>query len=307
MITHYYRTLKDIKLKVCERPRAGIWTHVVSPTEEELVLLVADYALDEAIVADINDFFEMPRFERSGNVAYFFTRYPFDEKTEDTDTAPILIIIGESFVVTISKREAPFLTPFIDGDVDIHTTQKTKTFLDFMSALTFVYEKKISLMRKAVYRDRTRIDDIKAQDIQRFVSYEHELNDTIAAMVPTNVWLKQLSTGNYIHMYNEDVELMEDLMIANNQLVDSAKAVLKTIQNIRKATESILTQKLNSTIKLLTALTVILTIPTLFSSVYGMNIALPLSERPDAFWLLIGLIITIMSVTTYLFINKRWF
>src|SRR5690606_40623720 len=98
MITHYFRTLKDSELKKLETVRTGIWTHVVDPTRDDLAYLKQEFALDELMLDDATDFFEVPRFEREGSIAYFFVRYPFDEKTEDTDTAPLLIALGESFV-----------------------------------------------------------------------------------------------------------------------------------------------------------------------------------------------------------------
>ncbi len=126
------------------------------------------------------------------------------------------------------------------------------------------------------------------------VNYEHELNDIIASVVPTNTWLQQVANGNFIQLFNEDVELMEDLMIANSQLVDSARSVLKTIQNIRAATEAILTNRLNSTVKTLTILTIILTIPTVVSSLYGMNVPIPLANNPMAFWLILVFIVVLV-------------
>lgn len=307
MITHYFRTLKDTELKTYEEPRTGAWTHVVTPTDEELAELVKVFTLDEAIVEDAKDFFEVPRFEHSGGVSYFFARYPFDEKDEDIDTAPLLIAMGESFVLTLAQREVPFMKRFIEGKEPIVTTQKTKLFIQFMSALTAAFERELTRMRKAVYRDRTRLRRIRGRDIQRLVTYEHQLNDAISAIVPTNAWLQQLTAGSHIQMYTEDVELMEDLMIANSQLVDSARAVLKTIQNIRGASEAILTQRLNNTIQMLTALTIILTIPTIVASLYGMNVQLPLEGHPYAFWLVLVFIVTVVALVTNYFIRKQWF
>ena len=107
-------------------------------------------------------------------------------------------------------------------------------------------------------------------------------------------------------MFNEDRELMEDLLIANNQLVESAQSILKTIQNIRSATEATLTQNLNYTIRILTATTVILTIPTLVSSLFGMNVKVPLQDHPYAFWLILVLIIACVGLTIHFFMRNRW-
>lgn len=307
MITHYFRTLQDTELKVHTEPRAGVWTHAVAPDEAELAQLQEWYNLDPDILEDASDFFEVPRFEKEGSVSYFFTRYPFDEKDEDIDTAPLMVAIGESFVLTVAQREVPFLQQFISGSRVAHTTQKTKFFLELMDSLTRAYNIELTRMRKAVYRDRTRVRAIAGRDIQRLVSYEHELNDAIAALVPTNNWIKLLSKGNHIQMYNEDVELMEDLVIDNNQLIESAMSILKTIQNIRSASEAMLTQKLNNTIQMLTALTIILTIPTIISSLYGMNVTVPLGAHPYAFWLVLVFILIVMSGAVMYFRRKYWF
>ena len=300
MITHYFKTLKDSELKTLDAVRTGVWTHAIAPTDDELGVLIGEYGLDEAIIADIRDFFEVPRMEKSGSATYFFTRYPFDEKDEDIDTAPLLIVVGESFVLTIAQREVPQFTDFISGKTAIQTTQKAKFFIQIMDGLTKSYEYELTHLRRSVHSDRTRLRKIGNREIERLVNYEHELNDMIASVVPTNAWLQQVAKGNYMQLFHEDVELMEDLMIANSQLVDSARSVLRTIQNIRTATEAILTNKLNTTIKTLTILTIILTIPTVVASLYGMNVPLPLSTNPMAFWMILVVIIgTVTGVVIF--------
>ncbi len=306
MITHYFRTIKDAELKVLDEARAGVWTHVVRPTDEELAELVSLYALDEAILEDAKDFFEVPRMERSQGSTYFFTRYPYDEQEEDAETAPLLIIMGESFVLTITLRDVPQFKKFVTGKEVVHTTQKAKFFIQLMTAVTTSFEQKLVRLRRSVHRDRAKLRVISNRDIKRLVDYEHELNDMISAVVPTNVWLQTVTKGNYMQLYNDDVELMEDLMIANSQLVESARSLLKTIQNVRNATEAILTNNLNGTIRTLTILTILLTIPTIISSLYGMNVALPLMDNPLAFWLVIVLILVVVSATVYFFKRNQW-
>ena len=307
MITYYFRTLKDDTLKEIEDARSGVWVCVESPTDEELKRLVDDFGLDETILEDARDFFEVPRVERSGGASYFFTRYPYDDPDEDTETAPLLIVMGESFVVTITQREMPLLKRYIEGKDVIHTTQKARFFIQIMAGVTNAFERELVRLRRAVHRDRARLRRIGNREIVRFVNYEHRLNDMVAAVVPTNAWLQQVTTGSYMQLYSEDVELMEDLMIANSQLVNSARTVLKTIQNVRNAAEAILTNNLNATIKTLTAITILLTVPTIVASLYGMNIGLPLEAHPNAFWLVVVFILMVVSLLIWFFKRKDWF
>lgn len=306
MITHYFRTLKDGELKVLEVPRSGTWTHVVSPSDEEIATLVSTFELDKDILEDARDFYEVPRMEQSLGATYFFTRYPFNQNQEDVDTAPLLIVMGETFVVTLSVKEVPQFKAFFESKEIVHTTQKAKLFIQIMTILTTSFERKLVRLRRAVHKDRAQISRIGPREIERFVNYEHELNDMIAAVVPTNAWLLKVTSGNYMSLYNDDKALMEDLMIANSQLVESARSVMKTIQNLRNASEAILTNRLNSTIQRLTVLTIILTIPTIVASLFGMNVPLPLADTTFALPLIIGGILLIVGLIIAIFRKYEW-
>jgi magnesium transporter len=95
-------------------------------------------------------------------------------------------------------------------------------------------------------------------------------------------------------------------VIDNTQLVDSARSVLKTIQNVRSAAEAILTNTLNNRIKTLTVLTILLTIPTIISSLYGMNVSLPGMQEPWAFTAVIGSIVVSVGLVLWLFKKNQW-
>lgn len=306
MITHYFKTVQDTELKELDSIRTGVWTHVISPSETEVAELVHEYKLDEAVLEDAQDFYEVPRMEHSGGVTYFFTRYIFDEKDEVVNTAPLLIAMGESFVLTVALRPVPQFDRLTQDSAQIVTTQKTKLFILLLDTIVGSFEKELMRLRRVVHRDRVKLRRIGPREIQRLVNYENELNNIIAAVVPTNNWLKQLSGGNFMQMYNEDIELMEDLSIANQQLIDSSRQLLVTIQNVRNAAEAIMTSTLNTTIKTLTLLTIILTIPTIVSSLYGMNVPLPLQDNPLSFWMVLVLIMLGMSGALYLFKRNEW-
>jgi magnesium transporter len=306
MITHYFKTLKDSELKQVIEPRVGVWTHVVAPNKAELTSLVTLYGLDAAILEDSQDFFEVPRMEQSGSATYFFTRYPYDEKDEDSDTAPILFIMGDTALITVAPREIPQFEAFFSGKINCNTTQKTKLLIQLIGSVMKSYEAELVMLRRAVHRDRTKLRRIGAREIQRLVNHEHALNNMITALMPTNMWLSQVTKGNYIQLYAEDVALMEDLLIGSGQLIDSARSVLKTIQNVRSASEAIMTSTLNTTIKTLTIVTILLTIPNVVSSLFGMNVPLPMAEWPYALAVICLLIGVLIATALYLFKKNDW-
>lgn len=307
MIAYYFRTPEDDSIEEIEDIRDGVWIHAVEPTEAELASLVEKLKLDELILEDSRDFFEVPRIERSDGVTYFFTRYPFNEQTEDTDTAPLLVVVGKTFVLTITLRDVPQFTALLKGKREVATTQKVKLFIQIMQEITASFERQLVGLRKSVHRDRAKLRKIGNQEIVRFVNYEHKLNDMLGAVLPTNVALQQVMGPGFLAVQDEDKELFEDLRIDNAQVVESARSLLKTIQNIRNAAEAILTNNLNNRIKTLTVLTILLTIPTIVSSLFGMNVPIPFAETRFAFTLVLVVIITVVFFMVWYFKKHDWF
>jgi len=148
---------------------------------------------------------------------------------------------------------------------------------------------------------------IGPREIERLVQYETKLNSMVDALIPTNDWLQHVPKGNYMQLYNDDVEMMEDLEIANSQLVNSARSVLKTIQNIRSGVEAIMSSRLNNSLRVLTVLTILLMVPQVIFSLYGMNVDLPFQQNTYTFTYLAIANILILGILVAIFKRKNWF
>ncbi|RMD59430.1 magnesium transporter CorA family protein, partial [Candidatus Parcubacteria bacterium] len=125
-------------------------------------------------------------------------------------------------------------------------------------------------------------------------------------LIPTSTILQNLLKGGYFPLYEEDEELVEDLLLSTNQLIEMSKATLKYIVNIRDAYSTIMSHELNRVMKILTSLTIILTIPTMIASFYGMNVALPWATSPLAFVGIILFTLVVSVLLLVLFIKNRW-
>ena len=307
MITYYFRDTQDESLKELDTISTGVWIHAVEPSREELAELFAKFDLEEELIDDVQDFFEVPRVDKSDNATFFFTRYPSSNHGENVETAPLAIIFGETFVLTVAQSDIPQFEQFINGKTVVHTTDKTKLFLSMMQAIKESFERELVKLRRSVHRDRARLRRVGNREIERFVIYEHKLSDMITALIPTNTALQQVTKGNSLHMLEEDQDFLSDLIVDNNQLVDSARSVLKTLQNIRSATEAILTNNLNTTIRTLTLFTVLLTIPMVVASFFGMNVKLPFADAEWAFWVILGTVFVIVGIVVTYFKRNEWF
>ena len=305
MITIYYKTLKEQELQTLEKFKTGSWVAVENPTEEELDFLAQNLTLNRDLLADAVDPHEVPRVEREGGVTYVYTRVPFQEEIEAT-TAPLMIAVGKNFVLTISHRSLPFFTKFQEGRVEFYTTQKTKLFLQIFSEINTTYSSFINNIAKNVRGVTVRLEDIGNKEIKQFVMFEGSLNDFLAALVPTNTLLNNLLSGKFLQLYEQDHELVEDLMLSNRQLIELCQSNMRSIGNVREGYSTIMSNNLNRVIKILTALTIILTVPTIIASFYGMNVRLPLADSPDAFLVVLGVTILVSIVVLALFLKNRW-
>ena len=306
MLTNYFRTLKDDSVKKIDAVRNGVWLHAESSTEQDVQQLADNLGLDMGILEDAQDFYEVPRLERSDGVTYFFTRYPYNEQKEDIDTAPLLIVMGDNFVLTVAQRPVPQFDSIISGKVTAYTTQKTKLFIIMMELITQLFERQLITLRRSVLKDRVNLSKIGSKEIVRFVNYEHRLNDMVAAVLPTNVAIQQIMGGKYVQVIDDDKEALDDLRIDNDQVLESARILLKTIQNVRSASEAILASSLNTRIKTLTVLTILLTIPMVIASLYGMNVTLPLESHPDAFMYVVGSVLAAVGLMVWYFRKNDW-
>jgi magnesium transporter len=306
MITIYQKSIRDEKVKKIADAKPGSWIYVESPTDNEIEEITKKYDLDLGHIKDALDPFEVPRLEFEGKDAYIFTRIATGDE-ERTITFPLLVIITETALITVSSKQPPFVNKFTEGKVDFTTTQKTKFFLQIFSQINKTFSDEVTKISRNVRSTSVNLEDIDNKTIIQFVSFENVLNDFLSALVPTGTILKNLLTGKSLSLYEEDKDLIEDLMLANEQLTESCRSNLKNIVNIRESYSTIMTNNLNRVIKMLTSITIVLTIPMIITGLYGMNVALPLAENPFAFWIVLFIMVGIAGGILFALNKKRWF
>jgi magnesium transporter len=305
MIKFYYKTIKEPRLQILKNFQIGSWVFVESPNKTELRKLAAKLKLDFGLLNDGLDPYEVPRVEKEENKTYVFTRIPY-KSDQGISTMPLLLVVAENFVLSLSKEKLPLWKNFLEEKIEFFTTQKIKLFFQIFVEINQVYRHFLTEISKEVRHATGKLEQVSNREIMRFVVFENTLNDFLAALVPTNTLLNELLSGKYFTLYEKDEELMEDLFLAAGQLIENCKANLKNIVNIRDTYSTIMTNNLNRVIKLLTALTIILTIPTIIASFYGMNVNLPLAQSSHAFWLISAFTVVLVAAVLAIFAKNKW-
>lgn len=311
MIRYFYRNSKseDRKLIELDESKKGAWIYVENPNEDEIAQLAEKFDLDEGHLEDALDVDEVPRFEVEEDQQYIFTRFVYTDSSLQVDTVTLLIITSPSFFITVSSKKLPQLDRMISGKFDVTTTQRTKLMLQLLNQIVSAYDTQLSAITRQIKatRARLRVEDIRNSDFINFVAIEDQVDDFLSALAPTNAILRRLLTGKHLKLYEEDRDLLEDLLLNSEQSIESCRTSLKTIVNIREAYSTIMGNNLNRVIRQLTVLTVLMTVPTIVSGIYGMNVALPFEGTPWAFAFVIMLILGISAFLLLIFRRQRWF
>jgi len=307
MLKYYYKTIRSEKLEEREKFQKGVWVHAENPTEDEIATLIKNHGLDEGLIADALDEDEMPRLERDGELVYIYVRAAVALTNNAFDTMPLLIVYGPDSIITISLRKLPHFAPFFGSKLEFTTTQRTRFMLQILNQIAEQYDKYITTTSKQIkaIRNRLRGHEIHNKDFLDFVTIEDEINEFLAALLPAGATLRRLKLGRSIVMHEDDRDVIEDLELSITQSIEACRSNVKSIINIRQAYSSISSNNLNRSIKILTIVTVMITLPNIFFSMYGMNITLPFADMEWALFALLGVIAVVLVLAYVLLKQKR--
>jgi len=307
MLDIYYKTTKDKDFKESKSVRDGAWINVNNAQKEDLEKIVKLTSLDYADLQDALDPYELPRIERHEDSVIIFVRNPrVKVKEEFLYTQPLTIIITNKYFITISISKNEVLENVLNKKLNLATTQRARLLIHIFLLIAQKFTKEIKAVKNNVLSQQKHIRNIESSDIVKLIENEEILNQYTSALSPMRNVFKTITKGKYIYLYEYDEDSLEDMIISINQSVDLCDVSIKSIQSLRDSYQIIFTNRLNKVIKFLTSFTIIMTIPTIVASIYGMNVSLPLSQNPFAFWYIMIIAFGISLIFMYIFFRKKW-
>lgn len=303
----FYSTAKNSTLRELKVERSGAWIHLESPQNTELEALAKTHGLDIDLLLDGIDPNESPRIEREGTNTYIFTRYCLPED-EQLTTAPMLIIYTDEVVITVCTKPFDGISHLLSPDAEVYTSKRAQLVLQLLSEVNSGFKRRINQVSKRIWQIRTQLNksQIDNKDFVSFIDIEEDLSDFVLVLEPMSAVLHNLLNGRFMRLYEEDKDLIEDLSLGTGELSQLASSRLASIKNIREAYSTITANNLNKVFKLMTSVTILLSIFTLVTGFYSMNIQLPFSENDKAFWVILISTLSVIVLVGYLFRRKRW-
>jgi len=305
MIEIYFKTVRDTEFKAISDYRPGSWIYIKDATIEDLSKISEATAIDLSELRDSLDKYELPRIEKVHENLLLFVRHPgTNEKGLYTDT--LTIILTGTLVIAISPHRSEIIEQLISSNTPLGTTQKSKLIINILLKITQDYTNNIKKVRHSILGSEELPQVVNSDTIIVLTKNEEILNQYLTSLVPMRNLLENMASGRFMTFYEKDIDLLEDLMIAMRQSEDVCRVNIKSIRSLRDSYHIIFTNDVNKTIKLLTTLTIILSIPVIIVSAYGMNVSLPFQNKPHAFAMLVFFTVLASLTAFFLFKRKRW-
>lgn len=309
MFTTDLETNKTTKTKQYQK---GNWINLVAPSEEEIKTVCENVQIKEDFIRYALDYEEKARIdiEDEDNTILFIIDVPVLEKEGDTfiySTMPIgIIFVRDDYFITVSIKKNEIIQNLNPNQRKNLTTYKKSRFL-----LQILYENSslyLNLLKKI--NKETEIAEsvlktsMKNKELLKLLSLEKSLVYFTTSLKANELVMEKTMRGKIIKLYEEDEDILEDAIIENKQAIEMAKIYSDILNGTMDTYASIISNNLNGVMKFLTSITIILAIPTMVASYWGMNVPVPMQNSPWGFLVIIAFSIIIALIVTF-WLNKR--
>jgi len=290
---------------------SGCWIHVVDPAPEEIARL-QELGLPLDYLTYPLDLDERSRTERENGELLIVLRVPiFQGEAEDIPytTIPLGIILTDQWVVTVCKRNIEFLEEFVNGRVKGLSTGKRLRFvlrLLLQTANRYLYYLRVINRAVDLLEDQLQ-RSTRNKEVLELLKYQKSLTLFTTSLKSNELLLERLQRMQLFKTFPEDEDLLDDVLTENQQAIEMTNIASTILSSMMDAFASIISNNLNSVMKFLASVTIVLSLPTMVASFYGMNIHLPLEDVPNAFWFTIGISLVLSISTAYVFWRRDWF
>lgn len=306
---NYYKTAKG-RLQQIEQVEKDCWVNVIEPSSSEIDFLSQKLLVDADLIIDPLDADESPRVEHHKNCMLIVCRIPLELGNEEElpyKTLPLGIIFKRDLIVTVCSKQTEVIQAFVEERVrSFNTANRERMLLQLFlksSVLFLRYLKNIN--NKADEIQASLHKATRNSELLQLLNFEKSLVYFNTSLKSNELMMMRLQQHNVmVDLKETERELIDDVVIETKQAIEMAKIYSNILGNMMGAHSSIISNNLNITIRFLTSVTIILSLPILVASLYGMNVKVPFEDNPHAFWIVMFFAL-ILSAAGVLYFRKK--
>lgn len=307
-----FKSLDETLFKL-EEIEDGAWINLVNPTSEELDFIEKELSVERDFLRAALDDEESARLETEEGQVLILVDTPYVEKQDDHiiyETLPLGIIITDKNIITVCLKNSIVLDQFEKNSIRTFYTYKKYRFLYqilYKNAQRYLlYLRQIDKMSN--YIEEQLHQSMKNKELIQLLDLTKSLVYINTSLKANQIVLEKILRINIIKKYSEDEDLLEDVIIENKQAIEMATIYSGILSGTMDAFASLISNNLNIVMKLLTSITILMAIPTIFSGLFGMNFAnLPFSGSPYGFWIVIGMSVATAGIVGFILAKKNLF
>jgi magnesium transporter len=308
MLTIYKTTEQG--LEQLDSMANGSWVKVIDPTPEEIQQLVT-WGIDTDYINYSLDLDEMPRMERDEDYTFILVRIPHSQPDSDIPfiTIPLGIMIKGNMIVTICRYDKEMFKMLANGKYRLLKTGKRYRFALYIFLETatryLTHLREINRMTESIEDQLQK--STRNREVLELLKYQKSLTYFATALRSNEVMFERVQRTQIFNYYEDDQDLLEDVLTENQQAIQMTNINTEILSSMMDAFASIISNNVNSVMKVLAALTIIFNLPGIVAAFYGMNVALPGESHPLAFLTVIGISLALTAIATFIFYKRDWF
>jgi magnesium transporter len=297
--------------EVVERPTKGSWIDIINPSSTEMQKLAQDAELDLEFVTAALESDEIARVEKVDHALFILARIPhFQGKGAQIPymTLPMGIILTDDWVITICRHEHDLLREMEHKHQDTLSTHKPHLFvLHLLWGIANRYLSQLDEINKVVDRLEDRLGrSLQNREVLELLRYQKSLVYFTAALKTNKRMLERLQRTQFLELEPEEEDNLDDVLTENYEAMEMAEVASDMLGQTMDAFASIIANNLNVVMKFLAAVTIVLIIPQIIATFYGMNVMLPMEDVPSAFYILVGLSAVLSGIVAFFLWKKGW-
>ncbi len=307
MLKIYNTNMETNKLEEIKEFKKGSWINLVNPSENEIKRVCESINIQEDFIRDALDYEEKARIdtEEDDNTILFVVDVPVIEKNEENDmysTMPLgMIVVRDDFFITVSLRKNKVIEDFEKRKIKNFQTYKKTRFIFqifYLNSSYFLnYLKQIN--KETEIAEYILKNSMKNKELLKLLSLEKGLVYFATSLKSNEIVMEKTMRGKIVKLYDDDEDILEDAIIENRQAIEMAQIYTNILNGTMDAYASIISNNLNGVMKFLTSITIVLAIPTMISSFWGMNVKLPFEDSPIGFIIMVFIAVVLTLVVTW--------
>ena len=309
-----YKTI-DGNIHEIQEAEDGCWIALTNPTATEIFEISEQFHIEVDDLRAPLDEEERSRIAVEDTYTLILVDVPMIEERNEKDwygTIPLGIIIAKNMILTICLEDTQVLARFKEGRVrNFFTYMKTRFILQILHRNASMYLRYLRIIDKKTEQVEERLHmSPRNQELIELLELEKSLVYFTTSLRSNEVVLEKLMKTDSVKKYPEDTDLLEDVIIENKQAIEMANIYSGILSSMMDAFSSVISNNLNIVMKVLSAITITMSIPTIVFSAYGMNVNLdgmPMSRSPWGFFVIILFSCILSAVTTWILAKKNFF